>query len=71
MRAQDGKHRSFLKEVMRYLLKQVTIDKAFVHQVIAKPQFSCPLFRLLTTLHPYSTSLTILAKVLFMKFHCF
>lgn len=64
MRAQDGKHRSFLKEVMRYLLKKVTIDKGFVHQILAKPQFSCPLFRLLTTLHPYSTSLTILAKAI-------
>lgn len=67
IKAQDGalKNRSFLKEVMRYLLKRVAIDKFFVHHIIAKPQFSCPLFRLLTTLHPHSTSLVILAKAIF------
>lgn len=67
IKAQDDgpKNRTFLKEIMRYLLKKVTeaTDNNFVYNILAKPQFSCPLFRLLTTLHPNSKSLGFLAMV--------
>ncbi|CAB0014865.1 unnamed protein product, partial [Nesidiocoris tenuis] len=66
----SSKNSSFVRGITGYMMTRVVSNSSdFINAILTKPQFSCPLFRLLTTIAPNSTSLALIAqmKMLFCK----
>ncbi|BES89143.1 integrator complex subunit [Nesidiocoris tenuis] len=59
----SSKNSSFVRGITGYMMTRVVSNSSdFINAILTKPQFSCPLFRLLTTIAPNSTSLALIAQ---------